>query len=67
MVDNHGFVLGPSSVKPVNQHATLMLPETLTQLMACTPHLKIDRQGAALTLDSGVDSKAKKASIRAHR
>jgi transposase len=59
--------LGPISVKPVNQHDTLILPETLTQLMAFTQHLNIDLHGSALTLDSGFDSKANKESIRAHR
>ena len=31
-MENHGFVVGPLSVKPVNQHDTVILPETLTAL-----------------------------------
>jgi transposase len=55
-MDNHGFVLGPISVKLVNQHDTMLLPETLTNLVAFTSRMGIDLAGSALTLDAGFDS-----------
>lgn len=55
-MDNHGFVLDPLSIKPVNQHDTSILPETLTNLVAFTSRIGIDLAGSALTLDSGFDS-----------
>ena len=57
IIDNHGFVLGPIAIKPLNQHDTLILPETLTNLVAFTRRIGIDLSGAALTLDAGFDSK----------
>jgi transposase len=64
IIDNHGFVLGPISIKPVNQHDTIILPETLTQLVAFTHRLGINLAGAALTLDSGFDSKDNRDTIK---
>jgi transposase len=55
-MDNHGFVLGPIAVKPVNQHDTRLLPATLTNLVAFTSRMGIDLAGSALTLDAGFDS-----------
>jgi hypothetical protein len=66
MVDNHGFVIGPLSVQPVNQHDTVILPEALTALVDFTHHIGIDLKGAAFTLDAGFDSQANKESIKAH-
>ena len=56
IMDNHGFVLGPLSIKPVNKHDTIILPETLTNLVAFTSRIGIDLAGSALTLDSEFDS-----------
>lgn len=36
IVDNHGFVIGPLCVRPVNRHDSVILPETLTGLLAFT-------------------------------
>jgi len=55
-MDHHGFVLGPISVKPVNKHDSLFLPETLTNLVAFASRMGIDLAGSALTLDAGFDS-----------
>lgn len=66
-MENHGFVLGPISVKPVNQQDTLILPETLTALVDFTQRLEIDLCGAALTLDAGLDSTDNKDAIKAHK
>jgi hypothetical protein len=66
IVENHGFVVGPISVKPVNQQDTVILPETLTALVDFTDHIGIDLRGSALTLDSGFDSQDNKEIIKAH-
>ena len=55
-MDNHGFVLGPISIKPVNKHDTMIPPEPLTNLVAFTSRIGIDLAGSALTLDAGFDS-----------
>jgi len=59
-------VIGPLSVKPINQQDTVLLPETLTALMAFTHRLGIDLSGAALTLDAAFDSQDNKDLIKAH-
>jgi transposase len=64
-VENHGFVLGPISVKPVNQHDTIILPETLRALVDFTHRLGIDLSGSAVTLDAGFDSIDNKEAIKA--
>jgi hypothetical protein len=66
-VDNHGFVVGPLSVKPVNEQDTVILPETLTALVDFTDRIGIDLRGSALTLDAGLDSQDNKAIIKAHQ
>jgi Transposase DDE domain len=65
-VDNHGFVVGPISVKPVNQQDTVILPETLTALVDFTEQIGIDLHGSAMTLDAGCDSQDNKELITAH-
>ena len=67
IVDNHGFVVGPLSVKPVNEQDTVILPATLTALVDFTDRIGIDLRGSALTLDAGVDSQDNKAIIKAHQ
>jgi hypothetical protein len=67
IVDNHGFVVGPLSVKPVNEQDTVILPETLTALVDFTDRIGIDLRGSALTLDAGLDSQDNKAIIKAHQ
>ena len=66
-MDNHGFVVGPISVEPVNQQDTVILPETLTALVDFTAHIGIDLRGSAVTLDAGFDSQDNKAIIKAHQ
>ena len=65
-MENHGFVVGPLSVKPVNQQDTVILPETLTALVDFTQQIGIDLKGSALTLDAGFDSQVNKEIIKAH-
>ena len=66
-MENHGFVLGPISIKPVNQPDTIILPETLTALVDFTRRVGIDLCGASFTLDAGFDSKDNKDAIKAHK
>ena len=66
-MENHGYVLGPISVKPVNQQDTIILPETLSALVDFTHRLGINLSGAAVTLDAGFDSTDNKEVIKAHK
>ena len=65
-MDNHGFVIGPISVKPINQQDTVILPEALTALVDFTAQIGIDLTGSALTLDAGFDSQTPKDLIKTH-
>jgi transposase len=65
-VENNGFVLGPLSVKPINQHDTVILPETLMTLVDFTTRLGFDISGSALTLDAAFDSQDNKDPIKAY-
>ena len=65
IVDNHGFVLGPLAVKPVNQQDIVILPEALTALVDFTHAIGIDLRGSAFTLDAGFDSQDNKEIIKA--
>jgi len=56
IIDNNGFVLGPLTVRPVNQHDTLILPDSLSKLVSFTDQIGIDLQCSVFTLDSGFDS-----------
>ena len=67
IVENHGFVLGPIAVKPVNQPDTIILPETLTTLVDFTRRMGIDLCGSSLTLDAGFDSQDNRDAIKAHK
>ena len=65
-MDNHGFVSGPISVKPIHQQDTVILPETLAALVDFTEQIGIALTGSALTLDAGFDSQHNKDIIKAH-
>jgi hypothetical protein len=65
-VENHGFVIGPLSVKPVNHQDTVILPETLTALVDFTHRIGIDLKASPLTLDAGFDSQVNQEIITAH-
>ena len=63
-IAQHGFVLGPIAVKPVNKHDTLLLPATLTTLVAWTSRRGSALTGSALTLAAGFDSQANRDAIK---
>ncbi len=53
-------------MRPVNGHDSVILPETLANLIAFTQRLGLDLEGSTLTLDSGFDSAGNKAVIKGH-
>jgi len=57
-------VLGPITVRPVNQHDTVILPESLAKLVSFTTQIGIDLPGSVLTLDSGFDSQMNRKLIK---
>ena len=65
-MENRGFVLGPLSVQPINQHDTGILPETLTALVDFTRRIGLDLWESAFTLDAAFDSQDNKDLIKAH-
>ena len=65
-MDNHGLVSGPISVKPMHQHDTVIVPETLAALVDFTEQSGMALTGSALTLDAGFDSPHNQDIIKAH-
>jgi transposase len=57
MTDNHGYVLSPLPVAPVNTSDMVLLPEGLKSLKLVAKKVGLDLTGAYLNLDSGFDSK----------
>ena len=66
ITDNHGFIIGPITIKPVNVQDTTILPETFSNLIVLSQQIGMELSGAALTLDSAFDSKANHQLIREH-
>jgi hypothetical protein len=62
-IDHHGGGIGPLAMQPVHKPDTLMLPTTLTHLVALTSRLGMNLSGAAWTLEAGVDSQAPRDTI----
>ena len=52
--------MGPLTVRPVNQHDTVILPDSLAKLVSFTNQIGIDLCGSIFTLDSGFDSQINK-------
>ena len=57
IVDNHGYVLSPLPVAPVNETDTVLLPESLNALKRVARLTGLELQGSYLNLDGGFDSK----------
>lgn len=53
IADNNGFIIAPLNVKPVNQHDTTLLPQSLDDLADMADLIGLDLVGSYLTLDSG--------------
>ncbi len=58
LVDNHGYVLSPLTIAPVNEVDMVLLPEGLKDLKHVAREVGLEVSGAVLNLDAGFDSKA---------
>jgi hypothetical protein len=56
IIDNHGSVLAPVPVAPVNETDMVLLPEGLQALKKVAKEVGLDLRGAYLNLDGGFDS-----------
>jgi transposase len=56
MTDNHGYVLSPLPVAPVNETDMILLPEGLQALKRVAKTVGLTLTGAYLNLDAGFDS-----------
>jgi transposase len=56
IIDNHGYVLAPLPVAPVNEADTVLLPEGLKALKRVAKLAGLDLDKAYLNLDGGFDS-----------
>src|SRR5215831_2743111 len=56
MTDNHGDVLAPVPVAPVNETDMVLLPQGLKALKQVAKEMKMNLRGAYLNLDGGFDS-----------
>ena len=63
IIDNHGYVLAPLPVAPVNEADTVLLPEGLKGLKRVARLTGLVLEGAYLNLDGGFDSKANRKAI----
>jgi hypothetical protein len=58
MTDNHGYVLAPLPVAPVNETDMVLLPKGLHALKQVAKEVGLDLRGAYVNLDGGFDSRA---------
>jgi Transposase DDE domain len=63
LVDNHGYVLSPLTLAPVNEVDLRLLPAGLQDLKRVACEAGLDLTGAVLNLDAGFDSKANRKSV----
>ena len=56
IIDNHGYVLAPLPVAPVNATDMVLLPEGLRALKKVAKEVGLDLRGASFNLDGGFDS-----------
>lgn len=52
-MDNHGFVIAPLVVRPVNNHDTTLFPDSIDAFTDFASLIGLDLTGSYLTLDSG--------------
>lgn len=65
-MDNHGFVIAPLVVRPVNVHDNVLLPDSIDRFTDFASLIGLELSGSYLTLDSGFDSEHTKWLIRYH-
>ena len=57
ITDNHGYVLAPVPVAPVNETDMVLLPQGLKALKQVAKEVGVDLRGAYVNLDGGFDSR----------
>jgi len=57
LVDNHGYILSPLTIAPVNEVDRVLLPQGLKALNRVARAAGLTLPGAVLNLDAGFDSK----------
>jgi transposase len=63
VIDNHGHVLSPLTVAPVNEGDMVLLPQGLKDLKRVAREVGLELSGAVLNLDAGFDSKANRKAV----
>jgi len=63
MTDNHGYVLAPLPVAPVNETDMVLLPEGLHALKQVAKEVGLELRGAYVNLDGGFDSRVNRKAI----
>ena len=63
LVDNHGYVLSPLTIAPVNEVDMVLLPQGLKDLKRVARAAGLTLPGAVLNLDAGFDSKTNRKCI----
>ena len=63
LVDNHGYVLSPLTIAPVNEVDMVLLPQGLKDLKRVSRAAGLPLPGAVLNLDAGFDSKTNRKCI----
>jgi hypothetical protein len=61
--ENHGYVLSPLTIAPVNKSDSVLLVDGLKDLKSVALEAGIEIKGATLNLDAGFDSKANRKHI----
>jgi hypothetical protein len=63
LVDNHGYLLSPLTIAPVNEVDMVLLPQGLKDLKRVARAAGLTLPGAVLNLDAGFDSKTNRKGI----
>jgi len=63
MPDNHGYVLAPLPVAPVNETDMVLLPKGLHALKQVAKEVGLDCRGADVNFDGGFDASANRKAI----
>ncbi len=63
LVDNHGYILSPLTIAPVNEVDMVLLPQGLKDLKRVSRAAGLPLPGAVLNLDAGFDSKTNRKCI----
>jgi hypothetical protein len=66
-VDNNGFIIAPLVVRPVNKHDSVLLPDSIDQLIDFASLISLDLKETYFTLDTGFDSFYNKWLIHSHQ